>query len=108
MCPSMTTQIWSANMGTYTPGPWYYITYEGSDFTAIASIPKLDNSIDLKYEVLGSSEWLRVTPDDLLLMSYAPEMLALLKKLRGLRDRNTSALFLEMDALIDKAEGNYK
>lgn len=42
---------------------------------------------------------------DAQLFSMAPELLALLEKVKSLRNRNTLELFLEMDELVDRANG---
>jgi len=68
-------------MSTPTPGPWYLIETEGADFTAIATKPEIERSIDFEAEVLGSSEWLRAKPEDLRLMTAAPKLLAALQDL---------------------------
>lgn len=64
-------------MKPHTPGPWYVVAEDGSDFTAISTEPALPpgKKSDFKHEVLGSSEWLRVHPKDLELMAKAPELL---------------------------------
>jgi hypothetical protein len=63
-------------MSKHTPGPWYKVGNGDYDTAAISTDP-IDNSI--KHEVLGSSEWLRATPEDLTLMAAAPEMLEALE-----------------------------
>lgn len=68
----------------HTPGPWYLIADDGADFTAIATVPRIEGKIDPDNEVLGSSEWLRVSTEDLQLMAAAPEMYALTKKVNEL------------------------
>ena len=65
-------------MSKHTPGPWFVVSEDGADFTAIATKPSIDSKMDLDCEVLGSSEWLRVKPADLQLMAAAPELLAAL------------------------------
>ena len=62
-------------MEKHTPGPWFLIETDGADFTAIATKPAISGPMDLSVEVLGSSEWLRVKPSDLQLMTTAPELL---------------------------------
>lgn len=66
-------------MSKHTPGPWYVIKSDGTDFTAISTKPQIEEDMYLDFEVLGSSEWLRVKPDDLTLMAAAPELLEALK-----------------------------
>lgn len=78
---------------SYTKGPWFLLQTDGADFTAISTrdklplsewhknkdgSPKLD-TMDLDNEVLGSSEWLRATEEDLKLMASAPKLYEALK-----------------------------
>lgn len=63
----------------HTPGPWYLVADDGTDFTAIATVPEIDGDTDMEHEVLGSSEWLRVNLEDLRLMAAAPELLVALQ-----------------------------
>jgi hypothetical protein len=51
----------------HTPEPWYVVADDGSDFTCISTRPELPEgeTIDMDHEVLGSSEWLRVSGEDL-------------------------------------------
>ena len=65
-----------------TPGPWYVVAEDGADFTAIATKQQIDGVLDLDFEVLGSSEWLRANSKDLHVMAAAPEMLEALDDLR--------------------------
>lgn len=67
-------------MSKHTPGPWFVVAEDGADFTAIATKPSIDSKMDLDCEVLGSSEWLRVKPENLQLMAAAPELLDELRK----------------------------
>lgn len=70
----------------HTPGPWYVITDDDTDFTAIATAPEISGTMDLDREVLGSSEWLRVKPEDLQLMAAAPTLLDALWQAANLID----------------------
>lgn len=58
----------------HTKGPWFLVNVDGNEFTAISTNPDSLN-LDLANEVLGTSEWLRATPQDLVLMSAAPVLL---------------------------------
>lgn len=56
----------------HTQTPWYLIATDGADFTAISTKPEIKQGdprwpekYDPENEVLGSSEWLRCTEDDL-------------------------------------------
>lgn len=59
-------------MSKHTPAPWYLIQTDGTDFTAIS---RREKNGDLGDEILGTSEWLRATPEDLRLMAAAPDLL---------------------------------
>lgn len=71
-----------------TPGKWYYWMVDGTDFTAIATIPK-PSCCDTAsaHEVIGSSEWLRAEPDDMnaivALRNAAPKLLDVLSKIQA-------------------------
>lgn len=67
---------------TGTPGPWFLISSDGTDFTAIATVASINGPMDMDHEVLGSSEWLRVKPADLERMVRVPEMEAEIERLR--------------------------
>lgn len=58
----------------HTPGPRYLIADDGCDFTAIATKQSISGELDLEHEVLGSSEWLRVNPEDLKLMAASADL----------------------------------
>lgn len=64
-------------MGNHTPGPWFLISNDGADFTAISTKPTLPDGSDIDFdnEVLGTSEWLRWSEDDARLIAAAPELL---------------------------------
>ena len=64
-----------------TPGPWYVVADDGADFTAIATKQQIDGVLDLDFEVLGSSEWLRANSKDLQVMAAAPELFEALRDL---------------------------
>lgn len=66
---------------THTPGPWHLVATDGTDFTAIATKAEICGDLDLDAEVLGTSEWLRASPEDLRLMATAPELFAALRDL---------------------------
>lgn len=67
-------------MSGHTPAPWYAITHEGGDFTCIAKIPHVvPGSMDLDHEILGTSEWLRVKPEDFMVMAAAADLLECLE-----------------------------
>ena len=90
----------------HTKGPWFAITADGTDFTAIATQAEISGDMDLESEVLGSSEWLRATYDDLRLMAAAPELLdAAEKALAYMRAHKYAdqALADDVEAAIRKA-----
>lgn len=90
----------------HTKGPWFAITVDGTDFTAIATQPELSKDMDLDCEILGTSEWLRVTEDDLRLMAAAPELLdAASKALKYMRAHKYAdkALADDLESAIRKA-----
>lgn len=93
-----------------TPGPWHLIAVDGGDFTAISTLPTIPDdefgprNMDLDHEVLGSSEWLRVTPCDLQLMASAPELLSLLNEiLEGYEFACSEERQIEIELKISKA-----
>jgi hypothetical protein len=57
-----------------TADHWYLIATEGTDFTAIATVPSLEGKNWWEVEILGSSEWLRAKPEHLQLMAAAPDL----------------------------------
>lgn len=91
-----------------TPGPWYPAAADGMDFTAIATVPKLEGAMDLDHEVLGASEWLRVKPKDLKLMATAPELFYALRDLvdvmTGRKEGEAAALHNALAALRKAAD----
>ena len=92
-----------------TPGPWFYITDGGTDFTAIATKKEIVWGIDLDAEVLGSSEWLRASKPDLMLMAAAPDLLAALEEIAQINPYNTSIMeyvVAKAQAAIDKVRHN--
>jgi hypothetical protein len=92
----------------HTPGPWFLWALDGSDFTAISTVPKQPHShkIDMDHEVLGSSEWLRVSDEDLRLMVAAPELLEACKAaLRKFPADAGCSLTTQLLDSIAKAEG---
>ena len=66
-----------------TPGPWFLVADDGTDFTAIATKLAIEDAMDLDTEVLGSSEGLRAKRADLLVMAASAEMLELLSSAVG-------------------------
>lgn len=94
---------------SYTKGPWYLLQTDGADFTAISTKNKMpmceyrtnkDGSpkptvMDLDNEVLGSSEWLRASEEDLTLMSASPELYECFKELLFKIDNQGKSEFLE-------------
>lgn len=66
----------------FTPGPWYLISTEGTDFTAISTSPDTrPGDFDPGREVLGSSEWLRLDDGDANLIAAAPELCEALERM---------------------------
>ena len=96
---------------TYTPGPWYVVADDGADFTAIAASShegECDKEIMFDDEVLGSSEWLRVTPEDLRLMAMAPELLKACEsalEVLNLYAPGYDLLLEQLECAIKKAKG---
>lgn len=89
-------------MDKKTPGPWFLITEDGTDFTCIASRPAIDGAMDLETEVLGSSEWLRAKRADLLTMAAGADLLAFAQWFLANRDGPGRAM---AQAAVDKAVG---
>ncbi len=90
----------------HTKGPWYLIADNGADFTAIATVPKIEGYMDTEKEVLGSSEWLRVKPADLTLMTAAPELLEALEHAKAgllMNPTYNKTLMKRIDKAIKKA-----
>lgn len=85
-----------------TPGPWFVVAEEGMDFIAISTTPGIAGQTDHDAEVLGSSEWLRATREDLLVMAASRELLDLVLRLGVYLP---AALQPEVDAVIAKALG---
>lgn len=67
-------------MSKHTPGPWFLVDDNPEACTVITTQGEYTKThFDLDSEVLGVSEWLRAKPEDLRLMSAAPELLDALK-----------------------------
>ena len=89
-----------------TPGPWYVVAEDGADFTAIATKQQIDGVLDLDFEVLGSSEWLRANPKDLQVMAAAPELFEALNELLGhVSSVQVGSVYDEAQAALAKATG---
>ncbi len=94
-------------MSHHTKGPWFVNAEDGADFTAISTNPNGDGSIEFEKEVLGSSEWLRVKPEDLRLMAAGPELLEAAKLALDIAVAGQfRVLEKTLRAAIKKAEGD--
>jgi len=99
---------------SHTPGPWK--VFKGGALVRrcgdLHPLPSEDTCLATErdaIEVIGSSEWMRVTDDDMRLMAAAPELLAMLVRLvydyGTAEDWQYHRLVDEASALIAKAEG---